>query len=100
VEGGDMEQEGVVPELAQPAIALEAQKGTDCPRVVVVIDVLGRRRPADCTEPALRLQQGVCLFSSDAVPACQVVSAAATSFGDVLLPTLVVARQTIGGKTG
>jgi hypothetical protein len=42
VVGGGVEERRIVLELAEPAVAVEAQQGSDGTGPVVVVDVLGR----------------------------------------------------------
>jgi hypothetical protein len=48
-----VEQQRIVPELADPAIAVEAQQRSDGTGLVVVIDVDRGRRLANSAEPLL-----------------------------------------------
>jgi hypothetical protein len=42
VVGGGVEERRIVLELAEPAVAVEAQQGSDDTGLMVVVDVLGR----------------------------------------------------------
>jgi hypothetical protein len=59
VERGDVEEERVVPELAQTAIAVEAQQRSDLTRGVVMVDVRGRGSSADRTHTPLRFEHEI-----------------------------------------
>jgi hypothetical protein len=53
VQRGHVQEARIVLELAQPAIAVEAEQGPDATRLVTVVDVRGGGHPADGAEPTL-----------------------------------------------
>jgi hypothetical protein len=92
------EHRWVIPELPQPAIAVEAEEFTYGAGHVVVVDVPGRRCPADGAEAALRRQHHVGFLGSDSVPTAQVVGATTTALVKGLLTPRVVAGQAVGAQ--
>src|SRR5688572_23677203 len=68
-----MQCHGVVPELAQATVAVEAKQCPNRPGLVVMVDMHGRRHLADGANAVLVLEEGVCLFRGDAITTTQVV---------------------------
>jgi hypothetical protein len=72
---GCPEQARVVLELAEAAVAVEAEQGSDRARLVVVVDVRRRSGLADRAEATLRLEHRVSVLGRDPVPPLQVIRA-------------------------
>jgi hypothetical protein len=75
VEGSDVQQIGIVLELPQPAVAVEAEQRSDGAGLMVVVDVGGWCRLADGADSPLEVEQVVRLRRGDSVPPSQVVGA-------------------------
>jgi hypothetical protein len=95
VERGEVEEERIVLELTESAVAVEAQQGSDGAGLVVAIQVLCRRRAADGAESALLLQHGVSLLGADPVPPREAVRATTAPLGDSAFASLVVAGPAV-----
>jgi hypothetical protein len=89
------QEDRIVPELAESAVAVEAEQGSDFSGRMVVVDVCCRRRLADIAQPTLRLEHHVYFFSGDSIASSQVIGTTAAALFDVSLSALVVARQAI-----
>jgi hypothetical protein len=63
----------IVLELAQPAVAVEAEESTHLAGHMVVIHVYSGRDPADGTQATLGGQQRIRFLSGDAVPTSKVI---------------------------
>jgi hypothetical protein len=97
VVGRGTQQGGIVLELAQAAIAIETEQGSDAAGRMIVIDVDRRRSLAYRTETTLLLEHRVCFFRCYPVPTPQVVSALAAQQLLRLLASDVVARLAVRG---
>jgi hypothetical protein len=71
---------GIVPELAETAVAVETQEGSDGTGRMIVIDVPCGSRLADRAQTLLLLQQIIGLIGADSIPSGQVVGAITTTF--------------------
>jgi hypothetical protein len=88
----------IVSELTESAVAVEAEDAPHLVRCMIVIDMLGIRPTAHCTDATLFRYQRVDVRRADPVSTQEVVVATASvEPSATLLPTCVVARLAIHG---
>src|SRR5215218_4914525 len=100
VVGGRVQKAGVVLELPEPAVAVEAEKRPYHASRVVMVDMVGWRRPTDGAQAALLLKKVVGLFGGNPVAPRQVICAIPPALVRVSTATNSVARQTIAAISG
>jgi hypothetical protein len=97
VEGGQMQQEGVVLELTEPPIAVEAEQRSDLARRMIMIYVLRRGDLANRAEAPSIFEHEIGFFRRDPIAAREVIGTRTTHLLPRGMTPEIVARKAVRG---
>jgi hypothetical protein len=95
VASGGAQYGRIVPELPEAAVAVETQEAPEGAGRMIMVDVRRRGCSADAAQPTLFGEHQIGLLCGDAIPPREVVATAATSNGERLATSLVVAGKAV-----